>query len=183
MDVIPTRQLFPSSQSELFHQCVIPVVAGVPGRDRKRRRAEGGYPRAHAPGQRFCIGAAGSYFGGQSAQTAVRPGDDLELFLLQFSGQHRVPGRILRAPAQIMEAQDFSGQGQETAISGVHDQKFFLNTKSTHVLSVAHKSVVERPHPVGAASPGEQQLRRIQHFRDRSAESSPGCGLRMGHVR
>jgi hypothetical protein len=68
----------------------------------------------------------------------VRAGDYFHLFLLEFNGQHRVRRRSLRHAAQIMETQHLAGYRQRATIVGVNNQKFFLNTKSTHVLSVAH---------------------------------------------
>jgi hypothetical protein len=115
----------------------------VPGRDRKRGGGQGRDPRARFPGQRVSIRAACAYFGSQPAQATVRSGDDFDLFLLELNGQHRVRGRSLSRTAQIMEAQDVSCQGQRAAIAGINYQKFFLNTKSTHVLSVAHETTGE----------------------------------------
>ena len=37
---------------------------------------------------------------------------------------------------RIVQAQHLSGQGQGVPTVGIHDQEFFLNTKSTHILSV-----------------------------------------------
>jgi hypothetical protein len=42
-----------------------------------------------------------------------------------------------------MEVEDFACYGQRAAIAGINNQKFFLNTKSTHVLSVAHETKVK----------------------------------------
>lgn len=39
-----------------------------------------------------------------------------------------------------MQAQDLACYGQRATIAGINNQKFFLNTKSTHVLSVAHET-------------------------------------------
>ena len=56
---------------------------------------------------------------------------------------HLLPG--------IVQAQHLPGHGQGVPADGIHDQEFFLNTKSTHMLSVTdirdrsdHESVLAR---------------------------------------
>jgi hypothetical protein len=40
-----------------------------------------------------------------------------------------------------METQQLACYRQRATIAGINNQKFFLNTKSTHVLSVAHETM------------------------------------------
>jgi hypothetical protein len=69
----------------------------------------------------------------------------------------------------VMEPQHFSGQGQGTAVIGIHDQEFFLNTKSTHVTSVDDESAGEgrpagfcsRPPHCGFRSTGVSQASSV----------------------
>jgi hypothetical protein len=82
----------------------------------------------------------------------MRAGDGFELFLLELAGQHVEGRRVVHRPAgRIVQAEHLSGQRQRVPADGIHDQEFFFNTKSTHVLSVTDESDGEGPLSLSAA--------------------------------
>jgi hypothetical protein len=90
----------------------------------------------------------------------MRVRDDFELLLVKLGGQHLKGCQVVhRLAAGIVQAKHLSGQGQRVSFVGIHDQEFFFNTESTHVLSVTDESDSKGPRvSIGAQGPPWSRL-------------------------
>ena len=88
----------------------------------------------------------GPDLGRESTQAGMWVRDDFELFLMKLPGQHLRGCRMVHHLfVRIVQAKQLPRQGQRVSAVRIHDQEFFFNTKSTHLLSVTDEWDSEGP--------------------------------------